>query len=298
MRTLRYPALTLYMVIFVYSFVRGQPYVKVGAGYGFPLASEQLGTGGRQEFTTTLDPQSGFEVPRLFTENESVHGSYGAGLLADCSFGYMFADQLGVEAMFSYVMGREYGVINTGLDSRLGQVLYDSRATVLTKSKGFFFAPMLKLAAGSGRLQPYLMAGPILGKVYFDRSQDIITFEQGITTSEGISARYRGGLARGARGIAGVELVLKSSMRFFAEAVITGMNYYPRKGEVTRYEINGTNSLSILTTRQRQANFVDKVTTDSDEPMSTDENPGQLTRFSVPLSSIAANAGIKYTFGH
>jgi hypothetical protein len=285
-------------VLLVYSgSIYAQPYIKLGAGYAFPLASEQLGTGGRQEFTTTLDPESGFEMPRLFTENESIHGSYGAGILANCAVGYMFTDQLGVEAMFSYLLGREYQVLNTGLDSRLGEVLFDSRVSVLTRSRGFFFAPMLKLAASSGKLQPYLMIGPVFGKVHYDRSQSVTVFDLGITTSEGASARYRGGLAKGARGIAGAELVLNSSLRLFAEAVVTGMNYYPKEGEVTRFVYNGEDRLDMLTMRQRRAYFIDKVTSDTDNPQESDDDPDTQPRFSVPLSSIAANVGLKLSFG-
>lgn len=298
MRTLYYPALTICMVLFICGFVRGQVYIKLGGGYAFPLAGERLGTSGRQELTTSLDPQSGFEVPRLLTENESVHGSYGAGVLLDATFGYMFTDQLGVEGMISYVIGREYEVINTGLDSRLGEVVYDARNILATRSRGIFFAPMVKLTTGKGKIQPYLMAGPVFGKVHFDRGQDITTFDDGLTSSERVIARYRGGLAKGARGVAGAEFSLTSSLRIFAEAVITGMNYYPKEAEVTTYEINGENRLSTLTRRQRLASFVNRVTLDTDEPIDTNDNPSQQPRFSLPLSSIAANVGLKFNFGY
>ncbi|MDV3309727.1 MAG: hypothetical protein LOY03_13015 [Cyclobacteriaceae bacterium] len=298
MRTLRYPLLTLCLVLSLCSFVRGQAYIKLGGGYGFPLAGERLGTSERQELTTTLDPQSGFQIPRLLTENESVHGSYGAGLLVDGAFGYMFTDQLGVEGMISYVFGREYEVISSGLDSRLGQVVFDVRSTLATRSRGFFFAPMVKLTTGKGTIQPYLMAGPVIGKIHFDRGQSITTFDEGLTGSELVIVRYRGGLAKGARAVAGAEFSLTSSFRLFAEAVITGMNYYPKEAEVTTYEINGENRLPTLTRRQRLASFVNKVTFDTDDPIDTNDNPSQQPRVSLPLSSIAANVGVKYTFGY
>src|SRR5690606_21094394 len=101
--------------------------------------------------------------PRLITETESIHGSYGAGMTIDGSVGYMFTDQLGIEAMVSYFIGREYEVKNSGLTKRLDQLVYDSRFTLSTRGKGFFFAPMVKLAANSGKVQPYLMVGPIFG---------------------------------------------------------------------------------------------------------------------------------------
>lgn len=288
---------TVFLLFVVISLAQGQTYVKLGFGYGFPLAGERLGTDRRQELTTTLDPQSGFQVPRLVTESESVHGSYGAGPLVHAAFGYMFTDQLGVEAMVSYVVGNEYEVTNTGVDSRLGQVVYDSRSTLTMSANGFFLAPMIKLTASEGMVRPYLMAGPVFGKVTFERSEHATTFDQGTTTTERAVVQYRGGLARGARGVIGVELALKSAFSVFVEGVITGMNYYPREAELTRYQVNDEDRLGTMTIRQRNAVFVNKVVDDTDEPIPSNDRPHQQARFSMPLSSLTANVGVKVSFG-
>ncbi|MFO7257654.1 MAG: hypothetical protein DIU61_008170 [Bacteroidota bacterium] len=298
MIALRYSTFILCLVLVGTYVAQGQAYVKLSGGYGFPLASEHLGTSGRQELTTSLDPELGFEVPRLFTESENVHGSYGSGVLINASFGYMFTDQIGVEGMVSYFIGREYHVQNSGLSKRLDAVLYDSRFTMSMQGKGFFFAPMAKLAANSGKIQPYLMIGPVFGKLYFDRSQRVTTYDVGLTSTQYAAVEYRGGLAKGARGIAGAEITIKSSLHFFAEALITGMNYYPSEAEVTRWEANGSNLLGTLTTRERIVKFVDKVTTDTDLPSESESSPGKQSRFSLPLSSIAANVGLKLNLGN
>src|SRR5690606_24049311 len=196
MNALRLSAFALCAFLVGNTFAQGQAYVKLGGGYGFPLASEHLGTNGRQELTTSLDPNLG-EVPRLITESENIHGSYGAGILINGSFGYMFTDQLGVEAMISYFIGRRYDVTNSGLSKRLDNVLYDSRITLSTQGSGFFFAPMVKVAASSGKVQPYLMIGPVFGLLHFDRSQQVVTYDAGFTSTEYAAVEYRGGLAKG-----------------------------------------------------------------------------------------------------
>lgn len=293
-----YPTLTVLLMVTGVACVNGQAYFKLSPGYGFPLAGEQLGSGGRQELTTTLDPESGFEVPRIYRENENIYGSYGAGPVFSGTFGYMFTENLGVEGVISYFIGREYEAISTYLDSRLNNVLYDARTSVLTSSQGFLFSPLLKLSTGSGLVRPYLMAGPVIGKVAFNRDFQDIRIDEGVSSSEIRSTKYRGGIAKGARGVAGVEFAIKPFFSLFAEAVINGMNYYPKKSETTRYEIDGENRLNSLTTRQRTVNYVKKVTSDTDGPINSQEEPNQQLRISIPLSSIAANIGVKLNFGY
>lgn len=292
------PALTALLMVASAACVNGQAYFKLSPGYGFPLAGEQLGSNGQSEFTTTLDPETGFEVPRIVTSSENIHGSYGAGPVFSGTFGYMFTRNLGVEGVISYFSGREYEAVSTNLDSRLNQIRYASRASTLTRSNGFLFSPLLKLTAGDGLIRPYLMAGPVFGKVDFSRDHKSMDVDEGVTSSTNTSRQYSGGLAKGARGVAGLEFAIKNSFSLFAEVVITGMNYYPKKSEVTRYEIDGEDRLNTLTTKQRKVNFVERVTRDTDGPIASDDEPDQQPRISIPLSSVSANIGVKLNFGY
>jgi len=280
------------------AFVNGQAYFKLSPGNGFPIAGEHLGSESRQELTTTIDPETGFEVPRIVTSSENIHGSYGAGPIFSGTFGYMFTDNLGVEAVISYFSGREYEAVATNLDQRLSQIRYESRASTLTRSNGFLFSPLLKLTAGDGLIRPYLMAGPVFGKVDFRRDHDSMSIDEGVTSSEKTSTEYSGGLAKGARGVVGVEFAIKNNFSLFTEVVITGMNYYPKKSEVTRYEIDGEDQLNTLTVEQRKVNYVERVTTDTDGPIDSGDEPDRQPRISMPLSSIAANIGVKLSFGY
>ena len=76
------------------------------------------------------------------------------------------------------------------------------------------------------------------------------------------------------------------------------MNYYPKKSEVTRYEIDGEDRLNTLTADQRKVNYFERVTRDTDGPIDSDDQPDQQPRISIPLSSIAANVGVKVSFGY
>src|SRR5690606_28803356 len=130
-----------------------------------------------------------------------------------------------------------------------------------------------------------------------ERSEHATTFDEGTTTTERPVIQYRGGLERGARGEIGVVLALKSALSVFVEGVITGMNYYHREAELTRYQVNDEDRLGTMTIRQRNAVFVNKVVDDTDEPIPSNDRPHQQARFSMPLSSLTANVGVKVSFG-
>ncbi len=291
-------AVTVLMLLAGVACVNGQAYFKLGVAYGFPLAGQQIGSKSHQGLTTSIDPETGFEVPRILIENENINGSYGAGPAFSGAFGYMFTDNLGVEGAISYFSGREYEMRSTYLDSRLNNILYDATATVLARSKGFLFSPMLKLSLRDGLVRPYLMAGPVLGKVDFVRDYHSMSIDEGVASSESRSTHYSGGIASGARGVAGVEIAIKPFFSLFGEAVVTGMSYHPKTGEIRRYEVNGNDRLGTLTTGQRVINYVKRVTFDTDNPGSIQDGPDQQTRVSIPLSSIAANIGVKVNFGY
>lgn len=279
--------------------VHGQSaYVKFSAGYGFPLAGGQLGSGGSSSFTTTLNPQTGEQIPRVVTINENVHGSYGSGPLLTGTFGYMFSPNLGVEGMFSYFRGREYEILNTALDSRLDNVIYYASDVETTYSRGFLFSPLFKVSAGEGAIRPYLMAGPVIGKVDFYHESNHYAEEEGLTLSEIRSTHYKGNIVKGARGVVGVEFNFSGALSLFSEVVITGMNYYPGESELTRYEVDGEDRLPSLTVRQRRTKYVEKTVWDTNEPIPSVDEPLKASRISIPMSSISANAGIKFSFGN
>ena len=83
-------------------------------------------------------------------------------------------------------------------------------------------------------------------------------------------------------------------MSFFSEISFTGMNYYPKESEITRYTINGENNLSALTPNVRKTTYVNKVTTDSQHTPEEINSPGKSLRFPVAMSSIALNVGVVF----
>jgi hypothetical protein len=163
-----------------------------------------------------------------------------------------------------------------------------------SKSRAFSFTPTLKFMIYDRRrrVTPYLFAGPVLSKVNFTRDLKKYSEENGSISTESRSTKYRGGISVGIRGGGGINVPLNKKFTFFSEVIFTGMNYYPKESEITRYMINGEDNLSSLPVNIRRTDYVNKVATDSQHTPEESNSPGKSLRFPVAMSSMSINVGI------
>jgi hypothetical protein len=87
------------------SFVQAQSF-KFSVGYGLPWLSQQIGTNSSSTYSTSLDPETGLEVPRVTNTGKSIKGSYGAGLNLSAAFGYTLSENIGLELGISIPQAR------------------------------------------------------------------------------------------------------------------------------------------------------------------------------------------------
>ena len=151
---------------------------------------------------------------------------------------------------------------------------------------------MLKFVTHKRNFTPYFLIGPVLGKINFHRAMGRTTEDEGVVTTEFRNTKFKGGISVGLRGAVGVTVVLNRKLSLFSEITFTGMNYYPKESEITRYMVNGEDRLSLLTTNVRKTIYVDKVENDSDNATDDLHTPAESVRFPVAMSSMSANVGV------
>lgn len=230
-------------------------FVTVNGGYGLGAETQSIGT------NITLTATSG--------SLEGVYGSYGEGLKAGASAGYMFTENFGVELGFSYWFPKS---IEWGLRYTL------STSTVKTTASGFVAVPSVVISAGTNALNPYARVGLVLGIPSL--KEEIRVLEPGDNWE--FNREMKGGLALGYSGALGINIPAGGGVDFFAEAVLYSLTYSPSSYEVTRYIVNGVDRLPSL-----QGKTVDYRETVS----STDQNAATAVR--IPLSTIGFAVGAR-----
>lgn len=268
---------------------------KFSVGYGLPWLSQQIGINSSSTYSTTLDPGTGLEIPRVTNTSKSIKGSYGAGLNLTGAFGYTLSENIGVELGISYSTGKEFTTVSDYTDIRQEVLKSFTHESETSKSRAILFTPMLKFLTHKRNFTPYFLIGPVLGKINFHRAMARSIDADGITTAEFRNTKFKGGISIGLRGAVGVSVVLNRKLSFFSEITFTGLNYYPKESEITRYTINGEDKLSTLTPNIRKTVYVDKVDNDSNNATDDLYTPSKGVRFPVAMSSLSANAGVLIT---
>jgi hypothetical protein len=190
------------------------------------------------------------------------------------------------------VHGKKLQTVSTYSNTQSDVLKSTGRESETSYSKGVLFTPSLKFIASERVLTPYVLIGPVIGKIKFNREMDRTQEEDGVPFSEYRYTKYSGGLSLGVRGGIGVNLKVNSKVSLFSEIVFSGMNYYPNRSEISRYLINGEEKLSTLTTHVRETIYQKKVNFNSNEVDEAINYPRKSVRFPVAMSSITTSAGV------
>ena len=225
-----------------------------------------------------------------------MKGSFGSGLNISGAYVYEMSKTIALELGLSYVEGRKYTTQSSYTDMALGVVKSSSFESETSKSKAFLFTPTLKFITLKSRrrreITPYFLAGPVLGKINFNRELKRSEESNNTLTTENRTTKFRGGISVGIRGGFGVNVEMTRNVSFFSEIIFTGMNYYPKESEITRYIIDGEDNLSTLTENVRRTKYVNEIKLDSQQSSLDVNSPGKSLRFPVAMSSISANVGV------
>jgi hypothetical protein len=263
-------------------------YVKAGAGYAFPIASQEL-------FEETDASEIVNQASVVTTKTSIVKGSYGAGINFNAAAGYKFSPFIGIDLNLSYLMGKEFSG-NTVIDPANGTTFSINESA---KSTGFFVAPAIMLMAGTENIRPYGLVGVIAGSVKMEEQTTLSTDNTDVQATYTVKNETKGDLAFGFRGGVGVDFNISDRFSIFVEGIFNSLTYYAKSSEVVTANADGDDVLSDLTVRQRETVYVDEITitTINGNEQVDDEKPLEELRSPRPLSSVGVNVGLKIKLG-
>lgn len=245
-------------------------YAKINAGYGLQMSSQNI-----DYFSFT-----NFSIDTASSTQEQVKTSLGKGLVFEGAVGYLFNKNIGVELDVSYLLGTK---------TQTNQTLYGSRRNNSLSANMLRINPSFVVSCGFEKINPYAKLGLIIGfgKIFYE---DDYTSASGSVVSE--IMELSGGIALGLNAGAGIMYHLNEKLSLFGEINMVNLSYSPSRGELTKSTINGTDRLPDLTIAEKEVDFVDSYTTDTNTPY-THTEPREELKESFPFGSAGLNVGIK-----
>jgi hypothetical protein len=259
-------------------------YLRAGTGYGLPAATTSLGLQAiHNENVTSASPSNVYST-------KEISGSYGSGLNLSIGAGYVFTQNFIFDLDVIYLGGRKYqtnNLYNYTTDTFKGSETdrFSSWAT------GLLFNPSFVFSAGFGKAAPYGRFGIIAGSPRINKTESYYNDLDGTVTRDETWV-YKGGLAVGYSAGIGMNWKITDKLDFYTEANFTGMTYYAKEGDLTKYIYDGTDQLSQLTEYQKKILYLKTY-----DPMTPYDatKPQLTTKTGSPLSSFSINVGIRFT---
>lgn len=266
-------------------------YVNVNVGYGMPLNSQK-----NILIEETHDRVNDFvnnEYSYNYSE-EIVNLSMGKGMNFGASFGYMFNKNLGAELGLNYLLGGKTSATYTDHSTYIDVSGTNSNSSTEKEeysAKMFQINPTLVLAGGFEKWNPYGKFGVVLG---FGSIYNDLTYSDSDGDNWTGQIKMNEGMAFGFSGAFGVQYALNENLSLFGELNLISMSYSPNKGEVTEYTFNGVDMLDTFSDEEKQIEYVDKISENSNS--TTPSTINQELRTSYQFSSIGLKVGLAFHF--
>jgi opacity protein-like surface antigen len=268
-------------------------YVDVNLGYGFSAGSETFGSTVSSTYSNARDNT---------TEN-TVTGSLGNGMRFGGNVGYQFNANIGVELGINYLLGRTFYVDQsyTYTSSLNGEEFFWSYGKDWSASM-LQFNPSIVLSTGNKRIRPYVKFGIIIGA-----AAKITTFEYEYEPSYSLNPTYvidehfaeyelSGGIALGWSAALGAKYAFNDKISLFGELNLINLSYAPTKGVMTLDMQNGVNNLPGATTREKEVEFLNEITTFINESTPDENQPSQELKEYYSFSSVGIQVGLHIAF--
>jgi hypothetical protein len=242
--------------------------------------------------------------------SERVNISYGSGLNFGVVVGRMLNPNIGIELGAAYLKG--YSITNT--DNYSSSYYYSqngssyslnseyTREYTRTRSINMYkVMPSLVFSSGNEVFSPYTKFGAVIGSGTLTQEEEIYTygadFNSGSFSSEDeyIVEEQTGGFAFGFGAAIGFSYNLNASTSIYAEGYFEALNYSPKSGELTTYELNGMNIADTLSIADTQYEFVNELS-DSGNQSQSDNEPYKLLRIIYPMTTAALRFGVNFYF--
>lgn len=262
---------------------RGQFYLKAGVGYRFGVVKSEVPS---YEATYISLASNSFNFMDFEYDNmgdlvfeETVRDSYGKGGIFGISAGYFFYKNIGFELGFSYLSGGR--IRASGFDASSDNY----REAFETKANMVMFNPSLVLRAPSEAFSPYIRLGATVG---FAKIRTTSSSSNEVGFEDDYEGTLSKGAALGVTGALGVSYALTPSVALFLELEGTSMHHAPRRWNIEKYTINGTNNIENRFGSSEKA--LKETITEQDDPDKTE------IRSKLPFSGVGVQTGIVVHF--
>jgi len=194
----------------------------------------------------------------------NVNSSFGAGLTLDLGYVYLNNNNFGAEASVSFFISKPKTIeheVNNQFD----------KATVI-KSRMLFFSPALFIMGNSNqKIAPYLSSGLLFNLWQNVTKTELITQNK----SDKIEKTWKVNLNKGIgyKSKLGIVYSSNSDILLFTEIQYQMFAIGYKNEELQSYTINQMDSLTNLTPSEKQLNYKQELTNESNSLFSTNFNP-------------------------
>jgi opacity protein-like surface antigen len=216
-------------------------------------------------------------------EYEQVNVSLGKGTNARATLGYMFNTNLGVELGASYLLG---GKTTSFYKNEISSI--DERSL---SAKMFRLNPSFVVKGTLAQFNPYVKIGMIIGAGNILLKDD----RSSASGSSSYTQKYYNGLAMGFSTNLGTYFAISESMSFLCEIQMINLSYSPNKAIYTEYSSDGTDVLPLMSTYEKEVEFVDNYVYDLSAPVNQSE-PQKSLKYKFAFGSVGLNVGLKINF--
>ncbi|MGL5113546.1 MAG: outer membrane beta-barrel protein [Flavobacterium sp.] len=268
-------------------------YFKLGGSYFTQTAATEFPTVGGNAALSKV-----YQGGKLVSE-ESITGSFGEGCRASAAAGYRINARLGVEMGINYYSSNNKTMAQTVTDQIFisgGRPIYNFKA--VGQISAFDLAPALVLFLGEHKgFEPYSKVG-VLVPVHGDLE---ITTDATVPAGAGTAMVHMVDVVKpnptvGFVAALGTSYKLGKNLAAFAEVEYRNFTVHGKTKETTTYKINGADALGTRSKAQIHTNYVDKLTTSSNNAM-TNPNGLDATKPMDELSSFVGISGLGLTLG-
>jgi hypothetical protein len=273
-------------------------YFKVGGSYFNQTASTEFPTVGGNDALSKV-----YQGGKLISE-ESITGSFGQGFRTGVTAGYRFNARLGVEMGINYYSSNEKTMAQTVSDLPITPTGVYSFKSV-GQITAFDLAPSLVLFLGEHKgFEPYTKVGilvPIHGdlEITSDAYAPIAFSSTGVPTAFGNVHSVdvvKPNPTIGFSAVMGTSYKIGKKLSVFAELEYRNFTVHGKTKETTEFKVNGNDALATRTKAQIHTNYVDKLTTSSNNKL-TNPNGLDSTKAMDELSSYVGISGLGLTLG-
>jgi hypothetical protein len=255
-------------------------FFQIGGGYSFPTSTGQAG-----EITTIGTNGNPTNIKNADSE-------MGGGIPVTVRAGYMINNYVGADIGFNYLIGNKTSHTRISANDQVVNITGETRQARLNPAIVFSTNRDLDLSAYS-RLGLVLPLGGVTTMRYDVPASSTHNRANTIQTEE-----IRGRFGVGYSGTLGAQYRIYERMYLFAEVEAIHLAVRRTSSQVTFFSLNGNDALNQLNRYERETNYVNELTSTSNNPRTNsnvnDNLPSDQLTSTTFFNSVGMNFGIKY----